>query len=600
MKLSDYLISAIAERGGRHVFFVPGGAAMHLNNSLAEYPDVGYVANLHEQASAIAAEAYARVTNGLGVCMVTAGPGATNAVTGVAGAWLDSTPVIFLSGQVKRADLKGSSGLRMFGVQEVDIVSIVRPITKYAVTIVDPLEARYHLERALHLALTGRRGPVWLDLPLDVQAAQIEPATLRGYDPAEDAGASPDDVPARVTDMLALLSTARRPVIVAGNGIRAAGAIDVLAELVSALNIPVLPTCLGLDLLPESHPLMIGRPGSLAPRGANFALQNCDLLLCIGSRMDMALTAYAHDRLARGARKVMVDIDPAEIAKMKMTIDLKVVADAGAFLREALRQVRDAAVSPAPWAEWVERCTAWKQRYPVVLPEHHQRSDYVSTYAFSAVLSDVLDEGEVIATGSSGAGIEVFILAFQVKSGQRIFHNRGLGSMGFGLPAAIGACLASGRARTICVDGDGGFLFNIQELETVARLKLPIKFFILDNAGYASIRTSQNRYFGRTVGADPASGMTLPDIGRVANAFGIQTARIAGGDDLRARILEVLAMDGPVVCCVMTPPDEPRQPSVVSIQRADGSMVSKPLEDLWPFLDREEFKANMIVAPIEE
>jgi acetolactate synthase-1/2/3 large subunit len=312
----------------------------------------------------------------------------------------------------------------------------------------------------------------------------------------------------------------------------------------------------------------------------------------------MAFTAYAHDRLARGARKILVDVDPAEIEKMNMKVDLKIVADARMFLRELLRQLGSSPRRTPP--AWLERVRDWKRRYPVVLPEHHARIDYVSTYAFSQILSEELSEGEVVCPTASGSGIEIFLLCYEAKKGQRVFHNRGTGAMGFALPAAIGACLATERRRTICVDGDGGFQFNVQELETIRRYDLPIKVFVLNNQGYASIRTSQARYFQRLVGSDPSSGMTLPDTLVVAHAYGIPGMRISGGDDVRAKVREALASKGPLVVDVMLPPEEPRQPSVVSAPRRDGSMVSKPLEDLWPFLDREEFRQNMIVPPIVE
>ncbi|MDF2775711.1 MAG: hypothetical protein K0S86_5212, partial [Geminicoccaceae bacterium] len=341
MKLSDYVMRVVADEGVGHVFMLPGGGAMHLNDSLGRCPGVEYICNLHEQASAIAAEAYARVTNNLGVAMVTTGPGSTNAITGVAGAWLDSTPCLFLSGQVKRADLKGDSGLRMLGVQEIDSVALVKPITKYAVTITDPTTVRYHLEKAIYLARQARRGPVWLDFPLDVQAAQIEPDELRGFDPVAE-GLEPPPVPeldASVDRLVALLRDSERPVLLVGNGVRLAGAADRFVTLAERLGIPVLTTWLGLDLIGDDHPLHFGRPGGIAPRGANFTLQNADCLVIIGARLDMALTAYAHERLARGATKVMVDIDPAEIAKMKTTIHLPIVADAAAVIDRMLERV---------------------------------------------------------------------------------------------------------------------------------------------------------------------------------------------------------------------------------------------------------------------
>jgi len=599
MKLSDYVVRFIAEQGVTHVFLLPGGGAMHLNDSLGKCPDIEYVCNLHEQACAIAAEAYARVTNNLGVAMVTTGPGGTNTVTGVAAAWLDSTPCLFISGQVKRADLKADKGVRILGVQEIDIVTIVKSITKYAVTILEPSSIRFHLEKAAHLARHGRPGPVWIDIPLDVQAAEIDPEKLKRYDPDE---AGPAWDPAGLEDKVAraidLLNTAERPVLLAGNGIRLAGAQDDFLSMVDHLGIPVLTTWLGLDLVPEEHPLFMGRPGSIAPRGANFTLQNSDCLLTIGTRLDMALTAYAHENLARGAKKILVDIDPAEIRKMKTTVHLPVVADARAFLREMLRQ--GGRIDAGGRSSWVARCSDWKTRYPVVLAEHRAQSDPVSMYYFSEVLVEELAGTDVIVPGSSGFASEIFFLVFKVKAGQRVFHNRGTGAMGLAQPASLGACLASGRKRTVSVDGDGGFQMNAQELATIARLQLPIKFFVVNNQGYASIRTSQRNYFGRLVAADTSSGLKLPDLQKIAAAYDVGYARIASTMELRPVIREVLDAPGPVVCEVMAPPEEPRGPRVSSVQRADGTMVSKPLEDLWPFLDRAEFHANMIIPPLPE
>jgi len=598
VKVSDYVMQFLAGQGVKHVYMLSGGGAMHLNDSLGRCSGLQYVCNLHEQACSIAAEAHSRVTNHLSACLVTTGPGGTNTVTGVAAAWLDSTPVMFISGQVKRADLKRDSGVRILGVQEIDIVSIVDSITKYAVTIEDPESIRYHLEKAAHLALTGRRGPVWIDIPLDVQAAQIDPSTLKGFTPpAVPTTSQPKELHNKVSQLMEMLATAQRPVLLAGNGIRMAGAEKTFLKVVEYLQIPVLTTWLGLDLLPDDHPLCMGRPGSLAPRGANFTLQNSDLLVVVGSRLDMAMTAYAHDRLARGAKKVMVDIDEAEIRKMKTPIHLQIVSDAGAFLEELSKRCGN--VNSHQWSDWVKRCREWKARYPLVLPEHRELSEHISMYHFSEVLGDALAEGDVIVPGSSGFAIEIFLLCLKIKRDQRCFHNRGTGSMGFGLPAAIGAAVASGR-RTICVDGDGGFQMNIQELATVERLKLPIKFFVGNNDGYASIRASQTGYFRRLVGADKTSGMTLPDLGEVSRAYGLPFTRITDKTCLNDSIRKVLEGEGPSICEIMVASNEERIPRASSFIKPDGSMGSKPLEDLFPFLPREEFLANMIVEPLED
>jgi acetolactate synthase I/II/III large subunit len=603
MRLSDYVIRFVAEQGVRHVFLVVGGGAMHLNDSLSRCKEIEFVCNLHEQASAIAAETYSKATNHLGVAFVTTGPGGTNAVTGVAGAWLDSTPCLFLSGQVKRADSMfrpdgAPLGVRQVGVQEVDIVSIVKPITKYAVTVNDPQSIRYHLERALYTATTGRPGPVWIDIPLDVQAAPVDEADLRGFDPPLTGPEAPGAI-SQIDEVIRALNQAERPIFLAGNGIRLAKSEREFRALVDELDMPVETTWLAIDLIADDHPLFAGRAGSIAPRGANFAIQNSDFVLAVGARLDRVITGFNPERFAPFAHKVMVDIDPAELAKMGGSVATKVHADAGRFLRALLdRKASICPADPRARAEWKRRCKDWKARYPVVQPAHRVPGP-VSVYHFSEVLSDLLAEDNCLVSGSSGSAIELFLLALRVKRGQRVLHTTALGAMGFGIPAAIAASMAGGRCRVVCVDGDGGFQFNIQELETVARLQLPIKFFVLNNGGYASIRASQTSFFGQpTIGCDRRTGQSLPDVRRVAEAFGLETDIISGQEDLATELKRVLDRPGAVVCDVRTIADEVRAPRLASVQRTDGSFVSSPLEDLWPFLDRDEFRANMIV-PVE-
>lgn len=603
IKLSDYLLQKLSDFGVRHVFMLPGGGAMHLNDSLGK-SGIPYTCNLHEQACAIAAEAYAKATGEMGAVMVTSGPGGTNTVTGVAGAWLDSTPCFFVSGQVKKSDLKGDSGLRQLGVQEVDIVSIVAPITKYAVTVSDASTIRYHLEKALYLANNGRPGPVWLDIPMDVQAAMLDVESLPAFDPAAESEsasgvlqARQEELQAAVSRFIALLNEAERPVILAGNGVRLAGALPLLREVIERLDIPVLTTWLAGDFLPEAHPLFVGRPGGMAPRGANFALQNCDLLLNIGSRLDMVMTGYAHDRFAREAKKIVVDIDPAEIAKLHMPLEVAICADARDFLELVLKSE----IENRNRADWKKRCGEWKEKYPIIQSEYRDLKEGVSTYYLAEILSQEIPASAAVVSGSSGTGIEIFLHTFQPRPGQRVIFSPGLGAMGFGLPAAIGACIGKNKALTVCVNGEGGFQMNIQELQTVARLQLPIKFFILDNEGYASIRNSQLAYFGdNLVAADATSGLTLPNMTKIAAAYGLATARITSQKNLAEEVRAILAAPGPCLCEISTPRDEPRAPRISTFQREDGTMVSKPLEDLWPFLERDEFLSNMIVAPIEE
>jgi len=603
MKLSDYVFRLVADTGMKHVFLVPGGGAMHLNDSLSRCSGLDFVCNLHEQASAIAAENYSKATNHLGVALVTTGPGSTNAITGLAGAWLDSTPCLFLSGQVKRADRMvapdGSPlGVRQVGMQEVDIVSIVRPLTKYAITVDDPGSIRYHMEKALYLAKSGRPGPVWIDIPLDVQASPIDPETLRAFDPSECEVRPPVDMEALVSETIRALNKSERPILLAGNGIRLARAEKEFLELVDVLDIPVEATWLAIDLIADDHPLFVGRPGSLAPRGANFAVQNSDFLLALGARLDRVITGYSPERFARAAHKVMVDIDPFELAKMGDSIQTKVQADAGEFIRALLR--RKSEIQRKPRSPWKQRCTDWKNRYPVILPEHRKPDGPVSMYHLAEALQDVLPANTPIVSGSSGSAIELFLLALRVKAGQRVFHTTALGAMGFGIAASIGVCVANGRRPVVCVDGDGGFQFNIQELETVSRLKLPITFFVLNNGGYASIRISQTSFFGEPrIGCSPETGQTLPDITKVAQAYGLQTDVIRDQFNLRGDLRRVLSRGGPLVCDTFVLPDEVRAPRLSSVQRPDGSFVSKPLEDLYPFLSRDEFLSNMLI-PVEE
>jgi acetolactate synthase I/II/III large subunit len=606
MKLSDYVVRFIADLGVKHVFLVTGGGAMHLNQSLGVEPAIEPVCNSHEQASAMCAEAYAKVTNHLGVCMVTTGPGGTNAVTGVAGAWLDSTPVLFLSGQVKRPDRMFDKdgqplGVRQLGVQEVDIVSIVRPITKYAVTVLEPKDIRYCLEKAVHLALDGRPGPVWIDIPLDVQASPIDdPAGLRGFDPAELNAPSVDaSVSEEVGRLIDKLNHAERPLLFAGNGIRLARAEKEFEQLRALLGIPTVATWCAADLVPSSDPTYVGRPGTVAARGANFALQNADFLLAIGVRLDFAITGYAPQNLAREAHKIAVDIDAAELKKLHPHIQQPVCADAKKFLTGLLSQ--SGSIRRMDRSPWDKRCADWKTRYPVVTSEHRNPDSKVSIFHLAEVIGTEANPDDLLVSGSSGSGIEIFLLACPTRNGQRIYHTAGLGAMGYGLPMALAVCIGGGRRRTILVDGDGGFQFNIQELETASRLKLPIKFFILNNDGYASIRASQTGYFGKpNIGCDSRTGLTVPGLSKVASAYNIPSVVIADQKNLREDVRHALAMEGPVVVDVRVIPDEMRAPRLQSYQRPDGSFVSRPLEDLFPFLPREEFLANMIVKPLPE
>ena len=598
IKLSDFVMDFVWRAGVKQLFMLSGGGCMHLVDSVGRHPQLEYICCLHEQACAYAAEAYADYRNGLGAALVTTGPGGTNAVSGVAAAWVDSVSCLFFSGQVKRADLIGSSGVRSMGPQEVDIVSIVRPITKYAITILDPQSIRYELEKALYLATHGRRGPVWIDIPLDVQASMIDETALPGYTPETASDLAPTQE--QVLAAIDLLNQAQRPVLFVGNGARAAYENGDLGRLIDLLKIPVLLTWRMLDVLPESDPYYAGRPGAVGQRGANFTQQNADCLLILGARLDLPQTAFDHKNFARAATKILVDIDPAEIGKIRTAIDVPVCADAAAFVAGVLAHADR--IDSKDRSCWLKRSKEWHARYPVVVPEYWDAPEgTVNTYVLVDVLSDELSANDVVVPGSSGPCSEIVLQSFRVQPGQRVVNAPGLGAMGTGLPGSIGACIASGRKRTVCVNGDGGFQLNIQDLETIRRLHLPIKFFILCNGVYASIMTTQRTHFqSRFVASAPDGELTLPDVVKVAAAYGIHTAVASGHRDLRNVVREVLDHDGPVVCAVSISPEQATAPRVTSALTASGSIVSKPMEDMWPFLDREEFFANMIVAPLQE
>lgn len=594
MKLSDHVFDFLADKGVKRVFVLTGGGAMHLDDSLGRSARIEYTCFLHEQALAIAAEASGQFANFPGVGLVTSGPGATNTVTAVTAAYFDSTPVFMVSGQCKRADLKGDSGVRQRGSQEVDIVSMVSGVTKYAVTILEPDSIRFHLEKAWHLATSGRMGPVWLDIPLDVQAATIEPDSLEGFVPGCGRPLAPSA--AQVSEVASLLAAARRPLILAGNGIKLAGAVEEFSRLIESREIPAVLTWKAVDFLDHSHPLNFGSPGIIGCRTANFLVQNCDLLLVIGSRLEPSITAFNSAGFAPHAKLVMVDIDEAEIRKIRRT-DVPVVADAGEFLRALA-----ALPHPAPndRSRWLSYARDLKARYPVVLEEYRKPGESIDLYVFTDLLSDHLTSDDVITPESSGAAGEITYQAIRVKKGQQIKNAAGLGSMGFGLPYAIGACLTTGK-RTILINGDGAFQLNIQELQTLARLGLPVKMFILDNDGYASIRATQRNLFdGFYVGSGTASGLTMPDVAAIARAYGIRAERADTCEELPAAIARTLKGGDPALCLIRVSQVQVTAPRVQSMKTPEGSMISKPLEDMWPYLPPDELRANMIALDIEE
>ncbi len=597
MKVSDYIIKCLEKTGAKHMFMLPGGGAMHLNDSLGRSEQIQYICCLHEQACAIAAEAYARVTNNIGLLMVTTGPGGTNALTGIAGAFLESTPVFVVSGQVKRMDMINQQGIWQQGMQELDIISIVKPITKYAALVDNPQTIRYHIEKALYKATHGRKGPVWLDIPLDVQASMIDEDSLIGYAPLP----KPKNtrLQTQVLHLIDILNQSERPVLLAGNGIRLANSIPEFEQLAEILQIPVLTTWNGIDLLEETHPFYYGRPGGLGHRYANFIQQNSDFFLSIGARLNLLQTGYNFDGFARKATKIMVDIDPAELHKINVRPDIPICADAKEFI-QLLLENKDKIIKKDRSA-WFSYCKQVKAKYPIVQPEYWEQKQLVNTYCLLETISKHMTPDDIYVSGSSGSCIDISMQAFQVKKGQRVFCTKGLASMGYGLPSTIGACLAGNGKRTVGVNGDGGFVMNIQELETIARLQLPIKIFVLSNRGYGAIKATQTNLFdAHLVGCNEDSGLSIPPIARIAAAYNLKTIVIESNQELDQKVQEALDYDGPVICEVMTPIELTAVPKQVSYKRSDGQMESKPLEYMNPAIPDTEMEQFMLIPLFEE
>lgn len=589
MKVSDYVMKFIAGLGVDKIFFVSGGGAMHLNNSLGESEQLQGVCMLHEQGAGIAAEAYARVRDGYGACLVTSGPGATNALTALAGAFIDSIPVIFISGQAKRDDLRGNTGVRQFGIQEVDIISMAAPYSKYAVQISKPEDIRRELEMAAAIAAEGRPGPVWLDIPLDIQASQVEPELLQGYEnkyipkrPNKEA----------VSEVIRQFNKAKRPVIMLGHGIRLAHAIDLARELYCLLGVPVLTSWNGVDLIEEDHPLFFGRPGSVGHRSANFIQQKADFILTLGTRLCLLNTGYNFEGFLSNAYHVMVDIDEAELNKKSVHPQLKVQCDVGEFIRDLLTRKDELKIGQN--GAWLNTCKQIESKYPKIIPEQRPREGYISNYDLISEVSSQMSCNDIYQFTSSGTTVDIGMKMYCVKWGQRAFLNKGMAAMGYDIPASIGSCIGSNRRRVICVTGDGSAAMNIQELEVMKRLGLPIKLFISDNGGYSMIYTSQYNNFNHNLtGCTKESGLTLPDMGRVAEAFGIQVLRVEKIDELQSTVVEALRTEGPVVCVVKTDITQKILPRQANYMKPDGQMASYPIEDMAPLLERTEYNNIM-------
>ena len=608
IRLADYVANFLVEHGVTDVFSVVGGGAMHLNDALGHNEGLKVTYNHHEQACAIAAEAYARIDNKIAAVCVTTGPGGTNALTGVLGGWLDSIPMFIISGQVRydttaRYALEYTGErLRAMGDQEYDIVRSVEPMTKYATMIEDISQIRYALEKAWHLATTGRPGPVWIDIPVNYQGFYIETDELEGYDPAEDDAKLPPKVSDNlVNTVIEKIKRAKRPVFHAGYGIRLSGGYNVFREVAEKLNIPIVTYWNAVDLIEDDNPLYVGRAGNMGDRPGNWAIQNADLVIALGTRISIRQVGYNWKTWARSAEVIMIDIDKAEMKKPTLHVDMPIWADAKDFLEKMNSLIEDDKVFTG--TEWLETCQNWKKNYPVVDDSKWNSSeDGANVYAFMKYMSGKLPENSLTAV-SNGACCVVGNQAYVIKKGSRMANNSAVASMGYGLPAAIGTCIGGRRKETICLEGDGSIMMNLQELQTVLTNKLPIKIFLINNNGYHSIRITQNNLFKDhcKVGIGEESGdLSFPEFEKIAKAFGYPYFSAHSNEEMTSVVDEVLSMDGPVFCEIFTDTKQVWEPKSATKRLEDGTLVSPPLEDLAPFLPREELKNIMIVPMMEE
>ncbi|MCI8966519.1 MAG: thiamine pyrophosphate-binding protein [Lachnospiraceae bacterium] len=605
-RLADYVVDFLADRGVTDCFTIVGGGAMHLNDAFGHHERIRCVYNHHEQACAIAAEAYARLENRIAAVCVTTGPGGTNAITGVVGGWTDSIPMFIVSGQVRydttaRYASKYTDGmtLRAVGDQEFDITKAVGCMCKYAEMLEEPEQIRYMLEKAWYLATTGRPGPVWIDIPVNYQGCYIETEELEGYVPDEEL---PPPVSRETVDVvLELIRTAQRPVIYAGGGIRLSGGYQEFRQAIEKLGVPIVTYWNSIDLIEDEHPLYCGRGGNMGERAGNFAVQNADLVLAIGSRISIRQVGYNWKTWARAAKVVMIDIDQAELHKPTVHVDVRIWADAKDFLQKVNTFAGDETVFAGE--SWREQCRRWKQKYPVTHERHwEENGSTANVYAFIRQLSSVLPQESLTAV-SNGACCVAGHQNWVIKKGTRFIINNGIASMGYGLPAAIGLCVAGGRKETVCLEGDGSIMMNLQELQTIVTNRLPIKLFLINNQGYHSIRQTQENLFHEhsKVGIGPESrDLSFPDYSRIASAFGFPYLEAHSNAEMKCVVEQALKQDGYVFCEIFTDTGQGWEPKNSAKKLPDGTLFSAPLEDLAPFLSEEELRANMYIPLLGE
>ena len=610
-RLADFVADFLVSHGISDCFMITGGGAMHLNDALGHKEGLSCTFNHHEQACAMAAESYARINNKIAALCVTTGPGGTNAITGVLGGWLDSVPMLVISGQVRydttarymNAFTDGLE-LRAVGDQEYDVVRSVSNMCKYAVMIEDPKMIKYALEKGLYLATHGRRGPAWIDIPVNYQGCYIETDELIGYSPEEDAKSLPAPVDAQtVTAVIEKIKSAKRPVLYAGNGIRLSDGYAEFRKAVSKLNIPVVTCWNSIDAIEDENPLYVGRGGIMGDRAGNFAVQNADLVLAVGNRLSIRQVGYSWKTWAREAYVIMVDADPAELKKTTLHVEMPICADAKNFFAELNSALAKEENPLFANSEWLEKCAYWKAAYPVTIPKHWEEDGkHANVYAFIKYLSNGLEDGNVTVV-SNGSACVVGSHNYVIKKDARFIINSGVASMGYGLPAAIGACIASGRETTVCIEGDGSIMMNLQELQTIITNRLPIKVFLINNGGYHSIRQTQNNLFSNhtKVGIGPESGdLSFPDFEKIAAAFGYPYKSAHSNEEMKSAVDCALHSDGPFFCEIFVSSTQNFEPKSATKRLENGTLVSPPLEDLAPFLDRDEFLSNMIIEPMKE
>jgi acetolactate synthase-1/2/3 large subunit len=588
MRVSEYVVNFLAQQGIREVFLITGGVITPILDAFHGRKDIRYVCTQHEQAASMAADAYARLNGKFGVAMGTSGPGATNLITGIGCSWFDSIPVLCITGQVNTFESKGQSGVRQWGFQETDIVEIVKPITKYAKLIDNPMHIRYELEKAIFIATSGRPGPVLIDLPMNVQRAEIDLDNLEGYVSisSREKHEQAVNLNKKINQVLELIKSSKRPVCIVGAGVRISNAKMEFLQFVEKVGIPTAPSWAALDLIRHDHPLYVAQFGVYGNRAGNFAVQNADLIIAIGTRLDTRMTGGKPETFARGAKKVLVDIDEAEINK-RVIADVSIVSDA----REFLRMMNNAleGIPKQDFSKWLEQISAWKEKYPIHNEKDYFKEGAINPLIFIDKLCDALPDN-IVTVVDAGGNLTWAQQSFKIKGTQKIFSAYGFSPMGYSLPAAIGACFAMGENPVVCTIGDGGIQINIQEFQTLAYYHLPVKVFIMNNRCYGIIKQFQEELFeARFEATDSSCGYSVPDFIKVAQAYGLSTEKISNHEEISEKVKKIMAIPGPVICDVWLDENSRISPKTI---------FGNPIEDQWPLLDRDEFNGNMLVPPL--